>query len=382
MILPLLVGLVASCTASGQQPEPPTTLAVVASSTATSLPAATPPSLDPTAPEQPPEAIAVVESEDYGPDYTITEAIDDIAGADGIIEATVVKAERCCENPPLQVTDIDVLAATESFTPRGDLHAQGDQNLAGLVAPGDRITLLLWNGTVQLAFHPGGSLLHPVPQATADALELMMSREAADTPLQAVIGVWRRYDAQLLHGTGSLGGIYLQGEPGFEAAPCSAADLGEVPLEEMELPAPVAATRANLVEAAAACDFAALIAMTGSDLPTDEFWEGATGSVHDLRVLDRDGALLQLVGVLAATEPERVESPDRESTPPAYYVWPAGAETADWRELSDPDLSLLSLLNEMTVPEFTAAWDRFGGYGLFRVGIAVDGTWLFARSGD
>jgi hypothetical protein len=85
---------------------------------------------------------------------------------------------------------------------------------------------------------------------------------------------------------------------------------------------------------------------------------------------------------LAATNPAVVQSTDESAGTITYYQWPAAAELEDRSQLDDEQLRLLSLMNGMSEQQFVEAWDLFGGYGLFRVGIGEDGTWLLAVSGD
>ncbi len=89
-----------------------------------------------------------------------------------------------------------------------------------------------------------------------------------------------------------------------------------------------------------------------------------------------------LVFALAAFDPAEVASTDGAGAAITYYEWPAAAQLDDIAELDDEQLRLISLMNDMTQQQFIEAWELFGGYGLFRVGIRDDGSWLFALSGD
>ncbi len=142
------------------------------------------------------------------------------------------------------------------------MHSQEYQALYTNLKPGDTLITITRFGTTQLVFDTGGRLLHPVPQAMADALELVMERERTDNPLEAVRLMWGRYNTPLWYtGPGSLADVYLQGEAGFDNLACSAADLGGDAEDIMEryatavVPDPVADTRSNLIWAAIACDY-------------------------------------------------------------------------------------------------------------------------------
>jgi hypothetical protein len=321
--------------------------------------------------------------------FDIVDALESLLRSDGIFEATAVEIGRCCENPVLRVEDITPIDVHDGWQATDDMHSQEYQALYTNLKPGDTLITITRFGTTQLVFDTGGRLLHPVPQAMADALELVMTRERTDNPLEAVRLMWGRYNTPLWYtGPGSLADVYLQGEAGFDNLACSAADLGGDAEDIMEryatavVPDPVADTRSNLIWAAIACDYETLINLSGADQADDSFWWGANASVYDFQIADRDGALRMLVFALAAFDPAEVASTDGAGAAITYYEWPAAAQLDDIAELDDEQLRLISLMNDMTQQQFIEAWELFGGYGLFRVGIRDDGSWLFALSGD
>jgi hypothetical protein len=382
----LLGLLISACTASQSRtttssvPETasPTTSIVATTPTANAVPG-------PTAPRTVPPDIEVGEFEDWqGVD--VAEAIGMLIRADGFITATAVEVGSCCENPVFRVSDIEEIAARDFWEPTGDLRSQGFQGLSGLVDPGDRVSMITSFEVTQLVFNSGGHIIHPVPQAIADGLEIIERREGTDNQLEALLAMWQRYDSDLWHtGPEEVGEVYLQGEPGYEDAACSATDLsGDVEdllgdTASVDLPDAVAATRDRLLTAATDCDFAALLELAGPGLPRDEFWWGTITNEREFKVADRDGVVRMLVVALSGTKPVEATSGDGDVT---YYEWPAASQVLDWTDIDHGELRIVSLLNGMSQQEFIDAWELFGGYGLFRVGIADDGTWLFALSGD
>ncbi|MGA9594772.1 MAG: hypothetical protein WBV06_01330 [Acidimicrobiia bacterium] len=322
-------------------------------------------------------------------DFSVVDALNSLLSSNAIVEATAVEIGRCCENPVLRVEDVEAVKAREDWQATDELHSQEYQSLYTSLQPGDRLTTITRGDLTELVFDTDGQLLHPVPQGMADALELVMRRETTNNPLEAVRQMWNRYNNRLWYtGPESLADVYLQGERGYEDVTCSATDLGGDAedllgdLAPVALPDAVIEARDELIRAAIDCDYDRLIDLIGTDEPDDSFWWGANGDVSNLQTADRDGALRMLVIALSATEPAVVSSTDGSGNPLTYYEWPAAAQVEDWAQLEDEQRRLLGLLNGLSPQQLEDAWNVFGGYGLFRVGIAEDGTWLFALSGD
>lgn len=150
---------------------------------------------------------------------------------------------------------------------------------------------------------------------------------------------------------------------------CSAAGMGSTIEPQGGLPEPVATTRQAIVSAATSCDADAL-AEVSDDRVASNF--GAwPDSVRYWRWREQDGygVLARIVDVLAL--PFVIE----DSPAGRIYTWPSAFQEAptdaDWDALA-------SVFNEEDIDLFK----EFGAYIGMRVGIAEDGTWLFALEGD
>ena len=422
----LAVALVAACSGNGPAPAGPSTTtpvppaAIVTTTTTTAVATTT------TQPSVDRWQIEVVAWED---DFDgVEDALASLLGADAVVEGTVVSlgdadGRWCCENPPIEVTDVEVVAG-DLAAADGRFNGISFQHLVGSVAPGDRITLLMKNGVAALVFTDDGSLVHPVPPSFAAAIEAAAHRYAAAfgwdpeelrrerSVLEVFGAIWEHYHDDWWGSPEQRAAIVLSG---FEGRPvtCSAADLGALlaswppyPPAVRDLPPAVAATREALVDAATSCDYGRIIELAGYRAPTEEdpvdedaFWWNA--------MRDRDvfvegdltvGYLRQLV--LALTETSvgtrvgNVLDPETgEHVETTRYVWPAAFalelvdETGEQRPFAeligdDEELARIAVVNGTTVEQLVAAVEEFGAYAWFRTGIAEDGRWLFALSGD
>jgi hypothetical protein len=152
------------------------------------------------------------------------------------------------------------------------------------------------------------------------------------------------------------------------AAPkCSASGLPAV-RDQAGLPAPVAATRRAIAEAARACDFARLntLAHNGRGF-THSYGALGTPGQH-WRRQERAGepVLRTLVQILALPH---VRNEARQfGWPSAYTERPTDR---DWK-----------LLEGIYTKKQIAQFKRYGSYLGYRVGITPAGRWLFYVSGD
>lgn len=163
-------------------------------------------------------------------------------------------------------------------------------------------------------------------------------------------------------------GVFLGGIRELSPS-CSAAGMGSTIEPQGGLPEPVAATRQAIVSAATACDADALERVSDDRVASN--FGGWPDSVRFWRWREQDGygVLARMVDVLAL--PFVIDD-----TPAGrIYTWPSAFQEqpsdADWDALA-------SVFNEEDIDLFK----EFGAYIGMRVGIAEDGTWLFALEGD
>lgn len=155
------------------------------------------------------------------------------------------------------------------------------------------------------------------------------------------------------------------------AGGCSTAGM-RVTMVEQDLPTPVAATREAIFDAAVACDYDALAALT------DERFSYTFGNPDEeplpgyWRTQEADGqpVLRSLVLVLNLPNVERELDGDRR-----YRSWPS----ADQEHRSDADWdALVGLYSEDDVAQFRRD-DMYTGW---RAGIDDTGRWMYFVRGD
>ncbi len=162
------------------------------------------------------------------------------------------------------------------------------------------------------------------------------------------------------------------------------------------LPDPVARTWGMLYDAALGCDFEGIItiALEGADSEFSDmiFW-GATGTLEGLVRYDADYGSLRSLALALTTLPaapfegQLFDAETQSTVAQDYWSWPPVhdnlSDGVSITDLWDTDtLERVAALNDMAVPELVASIDEFGAYAGFRVGIAEDGSWLFALAGD
>lgn len=162
-------------------------------------------------------------------------------------------------------------------------------------------------------------------------------------------------------------------------AECSASEFDADLDDQPTLPKPVAETRAQMAEAAVACDYEALesLAQEGEETFTYSFGDsGDPASFWQRQEEEREerpGPLRFLVGIL--DRPHGVV--EREGV--VQYVWPSAFAYGSWDEVPEADREALKPLYGEEDFEF---FDRFGGYIGYRVVILEDGTWTVFVAGD
>jgi hypothetical protein len=364
-----------------------------------------------------PWEVDVVHVNDYiGADMRL--GVEEIVSATALITARIDwigmpgSGRWCCENPPLEITGVEILG--------GDFPEDADVTILGIdyqslhtnLEIGDRVTILMSEDQVaMLVFDGDGGLVHPAPQHQSDAISAMRVREAASaggwdpldySPLRAITDIWSRYHTDWWGSVDQRVDLALSGVPGYPVV-CSAADLGgpsavaSYPPSSEGLPSTVARTRDEVIAAATACDYAEILTLTafvdGDD--TDLFWWSGGSTPETFIEADRRfGAMRELVMALtntayAATE-VNAENSSGEYVDQTFYVWPSAAVVIDENNSGSPTSQILGeeeaarvgLLNEMTVEELEESVSRFPGYALFRTAIDFAGRWRFALSGD
>ena len=163
-----------------------------------------------------------------------------------------------------------------------------------------------------------------------------------------------------------------------KAQVCSASALQKASLTAQPgLPAPVAATREQIFQAAKRCDFAALerLALAGSPDFSYSADQPSTGGRPGHYWQEQEAAgrpvLAQLVTLLD------MPSISREELEAGVTVWPA-AYSLDWAHLSAADRASVS--GAFPAAD-VAAWEKAGAYLGYRIGIGKDGAWLFFDTG-
>lgn len=165
-----------------------------------------------------------------------------------------------------------------------------------------------------------------------------------------------------------------------DSAACSAAGMAAEPEEQPGLPAEVADARRAIVEAAVECDFDRLeeLALGGSTSFSYSFGEDGdpAGYWRRQEASDRPPQPLRfLVGLL--DRPYRLLEPEHGGT--AHYVWPSAFGYDSWDAVPEEEKEALKPL--YSEEDFTG-FEQFGGYIGYRVGITVDGDWMFFVAGD
>lgn len=168
-------------------------------------------------------------------------------------------------------------------------------------------------------------------------------------------------------------------EPPGRAPTCSASGMEAEVTDQPEVPAPVRDMRRRIVDAAVACDFERLaaLALSGSRPFTYSFGGGGEPADYWRRQEEGPGPhpLRYLVGVL--DRPHRRLEPHHDLS--ARYVWPSAFGYETWEAVPrDAKEALKPLYTQENFENFL----RFGGYTGYRVGIALDGEWLFFVAGD
>lgn len=167
-------------------------------------------------------------------------------------------------------------------------------------------------------------------------------------------------------------------QPYESEATCSAAALDPDLPEQEGLPEAVAAMRADIAEAAVACDYERLgqLAQQGDAQFTYSFGNGGDPAEY-WRNQETDERTPGPMRYLAALLKRPYET--REEQGEVNYVWPAAFAYDSWDAVPEEQKEALEpLYSEMNFRDF----ERFGGYTGYRIGIDENGNWLFFVAGD
>jgi len=166
--------------------------------------------------------------------------------------------------------------------------------------------------------------------------------------------------------------------------PCSAEGLGSELAEQPGLPAPVTELRTALYEAARSCDWQALQDLVANPAGFSySFGESGDPVAYWQRLeLLHYRPLYYLAEILQ--RPFGVYRLPVDLTPegPPVYTWPSAQAYESWAEVPEADRAALRPLYDDS--DF-AAFEEFGGYLGFRVGIrssADEAHWIYAIEGD
>lgn len=156
---------------------------------------------------------------------------------------------------------------------------------------------------------------------------------------------------------------------------CSAAQLPAKPVAQ-DLPEPVAAKRAAIVEAAVACDYRALAALTG-DAFTYSFGGGDDAAGYWRGLEGSKDATTKPLGAMVRLLDLRHGINDAGSV--TYYVWPAAFSYNSWSAVPEVDKEALRVLYG---DKDFSSFAQFGGYIGYRVSITSKGDWNAFVAGD
>ena len=159
-------------------------------------------------------------------------------------------------------------------------------------------------------------------------------------------------------------------------AECSAAAEGPSVEIQPGLPDAVAATRADIVSAAVACDYAALagIAARGGGTFTYSFGAGGDPAGYWMAAEDEGRPMLRTLVRL-------LETPfaSRPAGDVTQFVWPSAYAYESWADVPPAERDGLRAVYD---DEDLQRFEDFGVYAGHRIGIDERGVWMFFVAGD
>jgi len=166
--------------------------------------------------------------------------------------------------------------------------------------------------------------------------------------------------------------------PAAPAAEGVDAPLPPILRSEADLPAPVRATRAALMEAAISGDMEELRAMmTAQPAPPSVSFGDPGDPIEYLKSLSGDAEGREILAILLEVL-ESGFSRVSAGTPDEIYVWPYFAQYPLEALTPGQIVEMFTLLTAADYEDMKS----YGSYTFFRVGIAPDGRWLFFVAGD
>ncbi len=142
--------------------------------------------------------------------------------------------------------------------------------------------------------------------------------------------------------------------------------------EQAGLPAEVAAVRAAILAAAAACDFTALDELALAGDFSHNFDAGSPGMF--LRAEQAGAGEVRLIAQVLGLPFGAVEAGDE-----TIYVWPRVATYETWDQVRIDEQNELAAVYDFPIQR---QFGELGGYYGLRVGITTGGDWVFVASGD
>jgi hypothetical protein len=263
---------------------------------------------------------------------------------------------------PEQCGELDFTQA--ALSPEGDRIAVAGEDLVRIVDTGTGAVLGEWTveGVTGLDFDGSTVLAAGAGHLTGLSLRGIPVAEYDLGGIDSSLITAARFSVDLTEGT-FLGGVKEL------SANCSAAGAGSTIEAQGGLPEPVAAMRDAIVAAASSCDITALSMLGGDTVAFSFGGEPDAGRYWRWNEQEGYGALGRIVDILAL--PFLIE----EWPTGRHFIWPSAFQEFptedDWQALT-------AVFNEEDVDLFR----EFGYYIGMRVGIAEDGTWIFAIEGD
>ena len=161
--------------------------------------------------------------------------------------------------------------------------------------------------------------------------------------------------------------------------PCSAEGLGSELAGQPGLPAAVAELRSAVYEAARSCDWQALQDLVANPAGFSySFGESGDPVAYWQRMELLHYQPMRFIAEILRRPFGAFEGPSG----PVVYAWPSAYTYGSWAEVPEAEREvLLPLYDDLDF----AAFEEFGGYLGFRVGITADGDlviWIYAIEGD
>jgi hypothetical protein len=157
------------------------------------------------------------------------------------------------------------------------------------------------------------------------------------------------------------------------------APLPTILRSESDLPEPVRVTRAALMQAARSGDLERLRALMEAQAEPPSVAFGDPGDpIEYLKQLSADADGREILAILLEVLESGFAHVPASGEEPEFYVWPYFAQYPLEALTAEQIVELFTLLTAADFEDMKS----YGAYTFFRVGIALDGRWLFFVAGD